>query len=469
MYRTLAVAIREFLSTVLTKGFVIGVVLVPAIISVGVVLTPLLLSRDGPAVQGSIAVIDRSGQVADRIVKAFSPEAAEAARAAAIERTQAGAAEAMRASGVADPASPAGQAAGRMAAAAMAPKPPRLSVEVLPPDADPTAASASIVSSDKPAADSRLAVVTIERATVAGNADGTYPGYAMLVAPRLDFEVQRNIRAVIGRAVIDARIEAGGLGDQRQRIRAMVSMPDADTKAVTAEGVKAAGGEGAGILLPMAFMLLLWVSVFTAGQYLLTTTIEEKSSRVMEVLLSAVSPMQLMTGKIVGQMAVGLLILLVYAGLGVGLLISRDLTHLIDWGNVVYLIAYFLIAFFLIASMMAAIGSAVSDMREAQTLMAPVMMVLMLPMLLWMPIQRNPNSTFATVLSFVPPVGPFAMVLRIAGSEPVPAWQVPASIAVGVFWAFVFAWAAAKIFRIGVLMYGKPPNFATLVRWIRMA
>src|SRR4030095_16152661 len=108
-------------------------------------------------------------------------------------------------------------------------------------------------------------------------------------------------------------------------------------------------------LIPGAFLFLLWISVFTAGQYLLTSTIEEKSSRVMEVLLSAVSPMQLLVGKIVGQMAVGLTILLLYSSVGIVSLIVFSMKHLIDPLNLVYLILFFFIAFFFIATLMASI------------------------------------------------------------------------------------------------------------------
>ncbi len=90
-------------------------------------------------------------------------------------------------------------------------------------------------------------------------------------------------------------------------------------------------------------------------------------------------------------------------------------------------------------------------------------------MMLWLPILRNPNSGFAQVCSFLPLINPFVMVLRICGSEPIPAWQIPVSILVGVVTVWFMAWISAKIFRIGVLMYGKPPNFATLIRWVRMA
>ena len=189
----------------------------------------------------------------------------------------------------------------------------------------------------------------------------------------------------------------------------------------------------------------------------------------MEVLLSAVSPVQLMVGKILGQMAVASVILGLYSFTGIGALIFFSQSHLIEPIVLVYAAVYFVIAFFLMASMMAAIGSAVNDIREAQALMQPIMIVMVIPMMLWMPIGRNPNGTFAQVVSFIPPISPFVMVIRIAGSEKIPFWQIPASMAVGVVAMIFMCWATAKIFRIGILMYGKPPNLKTLIKWVRMA
>ena len=112
---------------------------------------------------------------------------------------------------------------------------------------------------------------------------------------------------------------------------------------------------------------------------------------------------------------------------------------------------------------MAAIGSAVNEMREAQAFMTPVMLVIMIPWMLWMPISRDPNSMFATVLSFIPPVGNFVMMLRMASTNPPPLWQPLLGVVVGRGRGRVASlWLAGKIFRIGLLMYGKPPNFATL-------
>ena len=158
-------------------------------------------------------------------------------------------------------------------------------------------------------------------------------------------------------------------------------------------------------MLPIAFMVLLMISVITSSSSLLTTTIEEKSNRIVELLLSALSSRELMTGKILGQMAVGLLILLLYTGMGLGALASFTLTGLVDPVILLFLLVFFVLSYFTVAALMAAVGSAVSEMRDAQPLMMPVMMVFMVPWLLMVPIGSHPNSLMAVVLSFVPRSG----------------------------------------------------------------
>jgi ABC-type Na+ efflux pump permease subunit len=242
--------------------------------------------------------------------------------------------------------------------------------------------------------------------------------------------------------------------------------PDVETW--TAQGATSSG-EMAQMFVPMGFMILLWISTYTGGQFLLTSTIEEKSNRIMEVLLSAVSPLELMVGKIIGQMCAGLMILVLYSFLGISAMIVFRQAHLVDWGNLVLMVALFLLCFGFIACMMAAIGSAVNDIHEAQSLMTPLMLIIVSPMILMMPIILDPKGVMATTMSFIPGVGPFVLMLRISSSDPPAAWQIATSLFVNAIYVVILAKLAAKIFRIGVLMYGKPPNFATLLRWIRMA
>ena len=182
--------------------------------------------------------------------------------------------------------------------------------------------------------------------------------------------------------------------------------------------------------------------------------------------MAAASPMQLLAGKILGYSMVSAVMLLMYGGLGIAGRSVASMMDLVPIAHLVYLVVFFVMAYFMVASMMAAVGSAVSDLREAQSLVGPVMLVLVIPIMLWMPIIENPNGMLATIASFVPPAIPFVMILRVtASTEPIALWQTLLSIAWGFGCAFGMLWVAARIFRVGVLMQGKPPTPRELVKW----
>ncbi len=467
MKKLLAVAKREFTSTVMTKGFFFGVVIAPAMMFGVILVTSTLITNRAPKVIGNVAVIDRSGKLGDELKNRISPEAIEKQAAddqAAIEAAVGNAAKRVMDENSAKMATGAAKMAGGVAARDV----PQLTIETLAPDAN-IDAEKKLIKKDMGATDSaRLALVVIAPDAAVKAADKLeYGSYELYVMPRLDDRVEDIIKDGVNDALVQARIREANLDSKS--VMAITKRPHVRSTTVTAEGERKTS-QGAAFLIPFGFIMLLWISSFTGGQYLLTSTIEEKSNRIMEVLLSAVSPLELMIGKIVGQMGVGLLILLIYSSVGAGSVIVFGFAHLLSAQSIGFMIVYFFIAFFLIASLMAAVGSAVSEVHEAQSLLGPIMIVLIVPMMLAMPIIRNPNSTLALTLSFIPPVSPFVMVMRISASTtPIPLWQIAASIAVGLLAVCFAAWAAAKVFRIGVLMYGKPPNFRTLVKWIRMA
>jgi ABC-type Na+ efflux pump permease subunit len=461
MFKVLQIAWRDFKSVVFTKSFVLGVVLPPVIMFAAIAGAQLLMNKSAPKVAGHVSIIDRTGVVGPLVEKAFAPEEVSKREAAKVEKVS----DTMNEVGLMTPEQ--AEMAKKMAAAAASRN--AVGVKLLPGDADPEPAKKSLATvnakSDTNTPETPLAVAVIPNDAVrkTGDAFGTFD---LFVAPKLDVEVQGDISDQISRAIVDARLADSGL--DASKVRSIMDRPKSVAKTVTLEGDRKTD-EVTAFLIPMGFLMLIWISVFSAGQYLLTSTVEEKSSRVMEVLLSAVSPTELIVGKILGGMGVGLLILVAYASVGGGALVAFKLGHLLDPVMLIYFVIFFILAFFMIASMMAAIGSAVNEMREAQALLGPVMIVLVIPMILWMPIMRNPNSLFAQICSFIPPINPFVMVLRLGGSEKIPHWQVLLSIGVGVAGSVFAAWAAGKVFRIGVLMYGKPPNLPTLIRWVRMS
>jgi ABC-2 type transport system permease protein len=309
--------------------------------------------------------------------------------------------------------------------------------------------------------------VVVQRNAVVPNAGESQLGsYDLYVPSPQDDRVEIAVQGAVRDAIINARMEARGL--DRAATAALVTVPRVRSITVTAEGERGTVG-ALNFILPVAFTFLLFMGVMGAGQGMLTTTIEEKSSRVIEVLLSAVSPLQLMGGKLLGHMGISLLAMSLYLGLGLVALASFSLFGLLDLSLIGYLFIFFLIAFFTIGSLMMAAGAAVNDMREAQQLMMPMTLLLILPWILWIPISRNPDSMLAVVVSFLPPVNTFGMLMRLASTSPPPAWQVWLSIAIGIAGVFGTVWVAAKVFRIGVLMFGKPPDFKTLVRWVRAA
>jgi ABC-2 type transport system permease protein len=466
--RTLLVARREFKATVLTKGFLLGIALPLIMGGVLLVAMPFMANLRPPPVHGSVAVIDRSGVVAPLLRYELSPERlAELARKR--QERQKEQTEKL-VSGIA------GEAKGKEAAERSvmvsdeSANLPAFTLEELPPGTDPASQKETLRGKGAPGGPGgRLAVVVIDADAVDPGPDGAYGGYTPMVRSNLDERAQGVIGRAATRAIAVARMRSANYDPSR--VEKMQEVREGQSLSITATGERKSV-PGTRYIVPVAFILLLMISAFTGGQYLLTTTIEEKSNRVMEVLLSALSPIELMVGKILGQMAVGLLLLLTYSGLGLAALIAFSLLDVLTWVHLLYLLVFFLLAFFTIASLFAAVGSAVSEVHEAQSLIGPVMVVLIVPWLLMPLIVESPGSRLAVALSFTPPIAPFVMVQRIAasaGSEPVPLWQIAGAIAVSAFTAAFAAWAAAKIFRIGVLMYGRPPNLGTLMRWVRQA
>lgn len=227
---------------------------------------------------------------------------------------------------------------------------------------------------------------------------------------------------------------------------------------------------------PVVFVYLLWVSVFTVAQMLLTNTVEEKSNRIIEVLLSSVSPVELMAGKIAGIAVTGLTIvgswMLVFflgAKFVPRLMATSGLPDLsVLAGDPVLIgsfLIYFLLGYLLFAALLVGIGAVCTTLKEAQNLMGPVTLMLLVPLLSMIPIGRDPNGVLAKVMSYIPPFTPFVMMNRAAGPPTLGEYALTALLLVVSIG--VALWAAAKVFRIGVLLTGKPPKLKEIVRWVR--
>jgi ABC-2 type transport system permease protein len=228
---------------------------------------------------------------------------------------------------------------------------------------------------------------------------------------------------------------------------------------------------------PAGFVYLLWIAIFTISQMLLNNTIEEKSNRIIEVLLSSVTPGELMMGKLGGIAMVGLtmigawilslLAILQFKAGQEAELAGELLTVLMGSGLLTYFVVYFLLGYLLYAGAFLAIGSLCNTLKEAQNMMGPIMVIMIVPLMTMAFIPKEPNGTLATVLSWIPPYTPFVMMNRAAADPPM-FDRVGTMILLIATTAFVL-WLSGRIFRIGILRTGQPPKFKELIRWVRGA
>jgi ABC-type Na+ efflux pump permease subunit len=279
-------------------------------------------------------------------------------------------------------------------------------------------------------------------------------------------ETQMAVERMVGQAVTAVRFERADPPIDVERVTRLQSRVGFRQVDVTS-GQETTGSELTRFMTPFAFMFLLFMGTMTISQGLLTSVIEEKSSRVVEVLLSAVSPTQLMGGKILGMVGVGAVLLTIWGGVGYGGALARDMSYLVKPDQLLYLVLYFVPGFLLTSAFLAAVGAACNSIKEAQSMAAPLTLLTIVPMMLWWAITQNPNSMLSIVLSYIPPITPFVMILRVCADPEIPIIEIVATQAL--LWVSVLLtiWMAGKIFRVGVLMYGKPPSPRELLRWLR--
>jgi len=228
------------------------------------------------------------------------------------------------------------------------------------------------------------------------------------------------------------------------------------------------------------FVIMLYFMLYFYGYSVTRGVLQEKSSRVMEVLLGSVSPDQLMTGKILGIGLVGLTqtgfyivtvgsLRLVAILFFVGKESGFDAAALVDAvgpAKLVFFVVYYVLGYFMFVTLFAIIGAVCNSEQEAQNFQLPVVLSLLIPMISTIFFVQHPDAPAAVVLSLVPLFTPMLMFMRISVLSP-PAWQIALSIVLLLVTIWVLFKAAAKIFRIGTLMYGKRPTIPEILRWAR--
>jgi ABC-2 type transport system permease protein len=234
------------------------------------------------------------------------------------------------------------------------------------------------------------------------------------------------------------------------------------------------GEQIAKTMIPFFFMMLMFMGIFGMGQHMLTSVIEEKNSRVIEVLLSAVSPFELMAGKILGLAGISLTVMGLWAIAAIGTAYYGaahwwNITLEFPTGILPYFVIYFILGFLLFSSILAGIGSICNTIKESQSLMMPISFLFILPMVVWFQLVQQPDGLFARVLSFLPPLTPLVMTLRLSASPDMSFLEIFASIIMLALFVPLVMWLAAKVFRTGILMYGKRPGPREVLRWLKQS
>ena len=199
---------------------------------------------------------------------------------------------------------------------------------------------------------------------------------------------------------------------------------------------------------------------------MLESVLEEKTLRISEVLLGSANAQQLMMGKLLGNVAGSLTVFGVYALGGLCFASYQGYASLIPWHVLPWFLVYQVLAVLMFSSVFMAIAACVSQLREAQSLLLPVWMVIMLPLMVWIKAVREPNSLMATGLSFFPPSTPLMMTLRLSTGATIPLWQIMLSFVILVGGTVLGVTAAARIYRIGILWQGKTPRLSEMISWL---
>jgi ABC-2 type transport system permease protein len=219
-------------------------------------------------------------------------------------------------------------------------------------------------------------------------------------------------------------------------------------------------------VVPALLMFIMFFVIMTSAPQLLNSVIEEKMSKISEVLLGSVSPFELMAGKLLGNTAIALVTATLYIGGAYAVAAYHGYGDVVSPALLVGLGGFLVLAIMLYGSLYMAVGAACNELKDAQTLMMPVMLLSMFPIFVWTAVLQNPSSALSVGMSLFPPASPFLMLMRLALRPAPPAWQVALAVLLTSATAIFCVWSAGKIFRIGLLMQGKAPNFRELARWI---
>ncbi|HEY8180910.1 MAG TPA: ABC transporter permease [Thermoanaerobaculia bacterium] len=430
MRKLFAVLKREYLQAVRKKMFIFMTLFFPVLMT-GVMALPMMLMANSLTGK-QVAVIDGTGQLRDAFVKT--------------------------------PKTPAKKPQNEL--------PVDLAVEYIDANAqDPTAVAKSYLGRLTSRENDKLDAVLV----IPGDAfDGEKARMNLYSRAATDFITQQALGSAANRAIYRHRLIARGIDpDSLDKLTRNVPV---DAVQLSRSGEQKKGGE---LNFVMGFILaaLVIIPSLIYGLEIMRGIIQEKTDRVVEVLISSMSPRQLLIGKITGVALVGLTQVTVWILAGTGLALYVGTMAATAGVNVMqflrpivflYFPIFFLLAYFTFVCIYAIGGAVCNSEKEAQQLIAPISMIMMLPWFLMFVIITNPDAKMSVAFSLSPVFGPITMFVRTLVSEP-PVWHILLSIGVSIATIFVFFYVTAKIFRVGILSYGKRPTIPELWRWLKVA
>jgi ABC-2 type transport system permease protein len=287
---------------------------------------------------------------------------------------------------------------------------------------------------------------------------------------------QLTLRSAIARAALEYQLEQTGVD-----VEALLEGGGLRVELLSDDG---SDPDDAQFFVAYAGAFFLYMVLLLYAVSVMRATLEEKTSRVVEVIISAMKPWHLMLGKIIGVGAVGLTQMAVWFGAAMLLFVSvlpmliasrPELADLGDVGEVLpgaglagLFVGLFVFGYFMYSGLYAAVGAMCNTDEEAQQAQFPLIMLLVVPILMVMNVIQEPMTPLATGLSLFPLFTPILMWGRVAGGG-VPAWQIVLSFVLMAVTTVAIAWVAGRIYKVGILMSGKRPTLPELWRWIREA
>jgi ABC-2 type transport system permease protein len=293
----------------------------------------------------------------------------------------------------------------------------------------------------------------------------------------------RNVSDVVTRGQIEDRLSRAVVTQRMADANIDTARVDEMSRPVEMSAVKVTetGSEkdsGGGFFLVLAIGILILIMITTYGQIILAAVVEEKETRIAEVLFSSMRAFPLMLGKLIGvsllaltQYAIWAIAFAVFALYGTGALSAGGAE--ISLPNLpisfyVYFFLFFILGYFIYATLYALIGSMVTTTQEGGQVALPIIFLIMAGYYLMFPVLRSPNSPLAFWVSMIPFFSPITMLVRIVSQTP-PFWQIALSLLIGFATVVLLIWLAARIYRIGMLMYGKRATIPEVVRWVRQS